>query len=57
MRVCVYVCVQIQVDNDDLQRKLTILQGDLEKSEDQVAVLRKEVDEKSSSLDETERLV
>ena len=47
----------MQEERDGLQRRLTVLQDDLERCEGQVETLRKEVDEKTSSLDETERLV
>lgn len=50
-----YVCFQFQEERDDLQRKLAILQDDLEKSEARADSLRKEGEEKASALDETER--
>ena len=48
---------QFQEEKDDLQRKLTILQDDLEKSEARADKMRMEADEKASTLDETERSV
>lgn len=53
----VCVCFQFQEERDDLQRKLVILQEDLEKSEAQADLQRKEAEEKASALDETERSV
>lgn len=50
-----YVWFQFQEERDDLQRKLAILQDDLEKSEARADSLRKEGEEKASALDETER--
>lgn len=43
-------------EKEDLQRKLTILQDDLEKSEERGNEHRKQAEEKAASLDETERL-
>lgn len=52
--MCVF---QFQKERDDVQRKLLILQEDLEKSEARADTLRKDADEKASALDETERSV
>lgn len=51
------MCFQFREERDDVQRKLVILQDDLEKSEARADSLRKEGEEKASTLDETERSV
>lgn len=56
---CIYmcgICFQFQEEKADVHRKLLILQDDLEKSEARAEALHKEVQEKASTLDETERL-
>ena len=48
---------QLQEEKEDVQRKIIILQDDLEKSEARADEYRKVAEEKASSLDETERSV
>lgn len=57
MSVCVFLALQLQEEKEDVQRKLVILQDDLEKSEARADEYRKEAEEKASALDETERSV
>ena len=56
--LCVYIYYmlpQLQEEKEDVQRKLVILQDDLEKSEARADEYRKEAEEKATALDETER--
>ena len=53
----VVVGSQFQEEKEDVQRKLVILQDDLEKNEARADALHKEAQEKAGALDETERYV
>ena len=53
----VVVGSQFQEEKEDVQRKLVILQDDLEKNEARADALHKEAQEKAGALDETERYI
>ena len=48
--------IQLQEEKDAVQRRLVMLQDELEKCEARAESFRKEAEEKASTLDETERL-
>ena len=49
--------LQLQEEKGAVERKIVILQEELEKCEARADKFRKEAEEKASALDETERLV